>query len=1144
MIDNEKINIDAESNIENEIISRFPFHGKSKYLIDKLYIIGYDNSTLNKYLFKNENSKNKASDDNIISSGYPFKKMYSTRIPRTCSKDIPTPYDNINEFSIPEKPSLINEFINDYNKIVLDIDITIDMVFPNNPIIYSVKIPKRDYPSERRQTKNIKDSKYNTLKKEIGMNNNDNFDEIKEIIRNKDYFMVFSSNPQIDKKNKKSINGFCYISYCKFREKKLINDYYYIYYVPIGICFISEFPYYMCYYKLAEQIFNLFRSKKIEVPIEIMLYNLINTTLSPINGDIDLCIEPVSFCSNIGSPNSNSLNKKEEKEKENENNNQNNKNEKEITPFDLGVNVKDNDNNNNKKEDLSNSSENWINVEKKNSKNIEIESLEKTAVIKSLNLEKSKTENKKINLFEQIKFPFLQGYPLLQYNLPKILFSNFSIPDLIFIFINSFLEKDILIFSENIGLLSLIINSFQNFNFPLNDNTYYNINASISYNNYINSNCKYISTAMNSMIGINTSFEFKFINESKNRLNEHIIYDLESGDIYINNKNDSNFYQYIKKIIKLKDDKDYKGSLLFYEIKRLYDTLNSIKDRNKNLEEPIQTNYEYLIYNKNINIEIQEAFYKFIVNILIYYYRQLIYQLNLDSFNPGNNKNDDNNHIIIDFIPNYELNIKIKNIEEENYFFDEFKNTFKFGLFFKNFLNDHECLELYHIPYILLEEYISILSNAYNENNSNDYSFNFFKIFQNLYNKKKTQKINIDFNPFLSEYFKKYKDIIERDIKDFNKDGEFIIKYSEFKKALNYQWYELDNRIIIKYIILIKSLSLEEYERIFNLNTILNENISRKILINEIEDEIEKDIFENKYKENGLIINDDDICCMNIIILIAISLKYIDIESYITIIIGYLFKEFFLFRKYYHMLMNMIYKIIKYELNNNNSNNNMKRINNLLALYYTCINSFREKNVIPNEKIINVILKMNQIDHEIRDKMKNINYNEINKNLEKMNNVKDKIDKNNYIIFIYHNFSHDCIISEKNILNYVNKIDKEDENNWKNRLGFIVDFGNERKILVVPKIKYICKYNKNEQYNLSFVSEVFSQRKIKDLLNEEFQKYINSNLNVKALNIQNIIISLLNIFIYIRNSYKFQQTYEISEAFKIILYYYITSTVQ
>ena len=38
-----------------------------------------------------------------------------------------------------------------------------------------------------------------------------------------------------------------------------------------------------------------------------MLYNLINSTLSPINGDIDLCIEPVSFHNNIISQNSNSI---------------------------------------------------------------------------------------------------------------------------------------------------------------------------------------------------------------------------------------------------------------------------------------------------------------------------------------------------------------------------------------------------------------------------------------------------------------------------------------------------------------------------------------------------------------------------------------------------------------------------------------------------------------------------------------------------------------------------------------------------------------------------------------------------------------------------------------------------------------------
>ena len=63
----------------------------------------------------------------------------------------------------------------------------------------------------------------------------------------------------------------------------------------------------------------------------------------------------------------------------------------------------------------------------------------------------------KLNSFEEIKFPFLQAYPLLQYNLSKLLFNYFSISKIIFIFINTFLQKYILIFSENI-------------NFPLNDN--------------------------------------------------------------------------------------------------------------------------------------------------------------------------------------------------------------------------------------------------------------------------------------------------------------------------------------------------------------------------------------------------------------------------------------------------------------------------------------------------------------------------------------------------------------------------------------------------------------------------------------------------------------------------------------------------
>ena len=323
-----EINQIDSSNINENKILRYPFYGKSKYLIDKLYIIGYDNATINKYLNENKKKIRKNEmNDNIDTS----VKMMRCSSKINQSKEISSPFDNINQYSISEKPILINEIVNSYNKESLDIDIVIDMIFPNEPIYYSIKENKKEFSPEKNVRNN---SNYIYLKTEVGNigNNNNNMlnDNIKEIINKKKYFMVFSSNPQIDKKHKISINGFCYINYCKYKEYKKLNEKGYNYYFPVALCFISEFPFYQSYYKLAEQIFNLFNSKKIEVPIEIMLYNLINSTLSPINGDVDLCIEPVSFYNNISNNNSNSINnsdkinRSEKKEKERK---------KEISPF-------------------------------------------------------------------------------------------------------------------------------------------------------------------------------------------------------------------------------------------------------------------------------------------------------------------------------------------------------------------------------------------------------------------------------------------------------------------------------------------------------------------------------------------------------------------------------------------------------------------------------------------------------------------------------------------------------------------------------------------------------------------------------------------------------------------------------------------
>jgi hypothetical protein len=114
-----------------------------------------------------------------------------------------------------------------------------------------------------------------------------------------------------------------------------------------------------------------------------------------------------------------------------------------------------------------------------------------------LNLEKiNKTqfdENKEKKPINKIKFKYLSGYPMIQYNLAKVLFKtrplpqtksliktkteteiiSLSIEKIISIFLLTFLEEDLIIFSENIEYLTLFLQSFINFNYPYNDMDYY-----------------------------------------------------------------------------------------------------------------------------------------------------------------------------------------------------------------------------------------------------------------------------------------------------------------------------------------------------------------------------------------------------------------------------------------------------------------------------------------------------------------------------------------------------------------------------------------------------------------------------------------------------------------------------------------------
>ena len=143
-------------------------------------------------------------------------------------------------------------------------------------------------------------------------------------------------------------------------------------------------------------------------------------------------------------------------------------------------------------------------------------------------------------IFPKIKFEFLSGYPLINYNLAKVLLYTLSPADIIEIFFYTFLEKDVIFFSKDLEFLSLTINSYFNLNFPLNDEKYYFNNVSVSYDNFINQNSTFVGVNYTTVIGINDSYNPKYQTNPNVKIKEHCAVDLDNGKIF--NKEINNFF--------------------------------------------------------------------------------------------------------------------------------------------------------------------------------------------------------------------------------------------------------------------------------------------------------------------------------------------------------------------------------------------------------------------------------------------------------------------------------------------------------------------------------------------------------------------------------------------------------------------------
>ena len=227
-----------EKEVKNKLI-KYTFSGIAPNLIDKFLVLGYDQKTID-YTFQNCS----VSQSPDLNTRFTF-------------------------FEFDNRPSIINEICNDYSKDLLENDLVLELIFPNFPQMYFL------------------DKQYINTEKEID-----------EDILISTYTIIFSINPQFNSGSKKSYNGLGYVFYViqEHRSQGEIDGYLYI---PNAYVILSEYPYYYHFNEICKNIFLQMKKENDEIPIDILIYNLVKFAPSPINKSINLFFgAPIGFHQN------------------------------------------------------------------------------------------------------------------------------------------------------------------------------------------------------------------------------------------------------------------------------------------------------------------------------------------------------------------------------------------------------------------------------------------------------------------------------------------------------------------------------------------------------------------------------------------------------------------------------------------------------------------------------------------------------------------------------------------------------------------------------------------------------------------------------------------------------------------------------
>ena len=667
---------------------------------------------------------------------------------------------------------------------------------------------------------------------------------------------------------------------------------------------------------------------------------------------------------------------------------------------------------------------------------------------------------------QDVEINQLSGYPYIDFDLKEI-FNIIPINLFIEIYLMTFLEQSALFFCSNLEILNMVMYIMYILNYPCNDSNYFWHIVSVSKNNIVEEN-RFVGKVMATLLGVNSYYDdsidtfyfwkYHFIIDIDNKK----MFLKESLDLSVDEKEEvdnlSNLQNFFQSIIKEKNVESY---FLKNFILKLKKGLEAILLKELEHSQKVKT---FNIYktSKSINLtnkKIQEIFYDFNLNIMMMFY--LDYSL-VNSFDRIKNA-DYSFEKYFQKLNKLKLNdSEVSMSREEQNFIDIFRGTIKYKIYFENFIQNKDTIDIFKIALLFSEEFLNIKIKDTKTKALNKLSL--FKIIDDLYYPSKKVIVNITISNL------------------FSLSLDFLTKFFEGNVDNNSsKLINLNKKILNKYIFLLNNnYEKEELMDIFPSIRIQEEKpiifFDKRYIIN---------IIQNNFEENNLISTKNYIY-FAVIYIFSISLSlhsYEKLLKYIEGIIKTLNQIQFFLRQFILIIIQTFYKYLL--IHKKSGYYPEMGVSQIKMYYYLLISFFKQNDILPNEEMIAILTKFfGKMIYQERKSLHKKPEVEIDKD------INFEIKKNeNYYSFMKYCFNnkkyYNSALMIKHALketSYCNIIIKLNQKTLKpvivikiKEYIFKADFYSPKKIYKLSEIAYKDFYEKN---NLNF-----SKLKINDIRN-------------------------------------------------------------